>query len=199
MGFLRQEYRSGLPFPSPGIELVSPVSPALKADSLQLSCQGRLSILCQKHRPSQLLLWQIHACTYTHIYVHMRALACTHTRRDSLHSHVGTHIHVDAGGTYITWLIPHSLILSSLFSGNPSRGQTSWLNNCKEPHSFPSLCLFAFTPSGIPEHRRLLSQGGQEPRSAYHHDCSGWNPDSTAYCLCNLEWSHCSVPQFLHM
>ena len=38
-GFLRQEYWTGLPFPSPGavlnpwIEPASPVSPALKADS----------------------------------------------------------------------------------------------------------------------------------------------------------------------
>ena len=40
MGFFSQEYWSGLPFPSagclpnPGIEPVSPVSPALQADSL---------------------------------------------------------------------------------------------------------------------------------------------------------------------
>ena len=40
MGFPRQEYWSGLPFPSPGalpnpgIEPMSPVSPALQADSL---------------------------------------------------------------------------------------------------------------------------------------------------------------------
>ena len=46
MGFSRQEYCSGLPFPSPrhlptpGIELVSPVSPALQADSLPLSHQA---------------------------------------------------------------------------------------------------------------------------------------------------------------
>ena len=43
MGFLRQEYWSGLPFPSsgdlpnPGIE---PISPALQADSLPLSHHG---------------------------------------------------------------------------------------------------------------------------------------------------------------
>ena len=42
MGFPRQEYSSGLPFPSPGdlsdtgSELVSPVSPALQEDSLPL-------------------------------------------------------------------------------------------------------------------------------------------------------------------
>ena len=40
MGFLRREYWSGLPFPSPGdlpdpgIEPASPVSPALQVDSL---------------------------------------------------------------------------------------------------------------------------------------------------------------------
>ena len=43
MGFSRQEYWSGLPFPplgdlpDPGIEPASPVSPALQADSLPLS------------------------------------------------------------------------------------------------------------------------------------------------------------------
>ena len=41
MGFSRQEYWSGLPLPPPGdlldlgLEAVSPVSPALQADSLQ--------------------------------------------------------------------------------------------------------------------------------------------------------------------
>ena len=43
MGFSRQEYWSGLPFPSPGDLLnlgVEPGSPALKADSLPLSPQG---------------------------------------------------------------------------------------------------------------------------------------------------------------
>ena len=48
MGLSRQEYWSGLPFPPPGdlpdpeIELEPPVSPALQADSLPLSCQGSL-------------------------------------------------------------------------------------------------------------------------------------------------------------
>ena len=43
MRFFRQEYESELPFPppserpNPGIELESPVSPALQADSLPLS------------------------------------------------------------------------------------------------------------------------------------------------------------------
>ena len=47
MGFSKQEYWSGLPFPpprdlpDPGIELSSPVSPVLQTDSLPLSHWGR--------------------------------------------------------------------------------------------------------------------------------------------------------------
>ena len=46
MGFSRQEYWSGLPFPPPGdlpdrgINLASPVSPALKADFLPAEPSG---------------------------------------------------------------------------------------------------------------------------------------------------------------
>ena len=46
LGFSRQEYGSGLAFPSPGdlpvpgIKLLSPASPALQADSLLLSHRG---------------------------------------------------------------------------------------------------------------------------------------------------------------
>ena len=43
MGFLRQEHRSGLPFPSPGNlpdPRIEPESPALQADSLPLSHLG---------------------------------------------------------------------------------------------------------------------------------------------------------------
>ena len=46
MGFSRQEYWSGLPcsspghLPNPGIEPMSPVTPALQANSLSLSYQG---------------------------------------------------------------------------------------------------------------------------------------------------------------
>ena len=49
MGFSRQGYWSGLPFPTPGdlpdprIEPMSPVSPALQADSLPLSHQWKWS------------------------------------------------------------------------------------------------------------------------------------------------------------
>ena len=47
MGIPRQEYWSGLPFPSPGglpnpgIKLVSPVSPSLQADSLPTEPSGK--------------------------------------------------------------------------------------------------------------------------------------------------------------
>ena len=40
MGFPRQEYWNGLPFPSPGNWGIEPTSPALPADSLPLSHQG---------------------------------------------------------------------------------------------------------------------------------------------------------------
>ena len=51
MGFSRQEYWNGLPFPSlgglpnPGIKALSPVPPALRAYSLLLSHQGSLGLL----------------------------------------------------------------------------------------------------------------------------------------------------------
>ena len=65
MGFSKQEYWSGLPFPppgglpDPGIEPVSPASPALQVDSLALRHLGKplnillLSILagCKAHSP----------------------------------------------------------------------------------------------------------------------------------------------------
>ena len=47
MAFFRQEYWSGLPFPSPGDlpnSVIEPVSPALQADSLPLSHQGSPNI-----------------------------------------------------------------------------------------------------------------------------------------------------------
>ena len=47
MEFPRQEYWSGLPFPSPGDLLdpgIKPWSPALQADSLPFELQGRLVI-----------------------------------------------------------------------------------------------------------------------------------------------------------
>ena len=51
MEFSRQEYWSGLPFPSPGdlpnpgIKAASPASPALQADSLPLNHRGNLRFI----------------------------------------------------------------------------------------------------------------------------------------------------------
>ena len=49
MGFSRQEYWSGLPFPSPG-DLpdpgIEPRSPVLEADSLPLSYKGSHDVCC---------------------------------------------------------------------------------------------------------------------------------------------------------
>ena len=52
IGFSRQEYWSGLPFPTPGdlphpgFEPMSPVDPALQADSLPRSHLGNFQIIC---------------------------------------------------------------------------------------------------------------------------------------------------------
>ena len=66
MGFSRQEYWSGLPFPTPGdlpdpgIEPMSPVSPALQADALQLSHLGSPCVTKKKkkktNKPKNFLL-----------------------------------------------------------------------------------------------------------------------------------------------
>ena len=52
MGFSRQEYRSGLPFPSPG-DLpdpgIEPGSPALQADALTSEPPGKPTPLIQIH------------------------------------------------------------------------------------------------------------------------------------------------------
>ena len=55
-GFFRQECWSGSPCPSPGdlpdpgIELMSPTSPVLQADSLQLSHRGSLEVHMDIHQ-----------------------------------------------------------------------------------------------------------------------------------------------------
>ena len=70
MGFSRQEYWSGLPFPSPGdlpdlgIEPESPVSPALQADSLPAEPSGKPSVH-SRHGVFQILVlapWICYAC-----------------------------------------------------------------------------------------------------------------------------------------
>ena len=58
MGFFRQEYWNGLPFPppgdlpDPGMKPLSPVSSALQADSLLLRHQGspKTEIVCEKYK-----------------------------------------------------------------------------------------------------------------------------------------------------
>ena len=53
-GFPRQEYWSGLPFPSPGDRPnpgIEPMSPALQVDSLPLSYQGSLELAVSEHNP----------------------------------------------------------------------------------------------------------------------------------------------------
>ena len=60
MEFSRQEYWSGLPcpplgdLPNPGIEPMSPVSPALQADSLPLSHQGSHIIILMTQEKTDL-------------------------------------------------------------------------------------------------------------------------------------------------
>ena len=66
IGFLSQEYWSGLPFPCPG-DLpnlgIEPVSPALQVDSLPMSHQG-----CYIY--NAILFIYILICVYTYIYIY---------------------------------------------------------------------------------------------------------------------------------
>ena len=74
MGFPRQEYRSGQPFPSPG-DLphpgTKPTSPALQADSLPLSHKGSPAILFHYNKifsidlspESHVISWQLSPST----------------------------------------------------------------------------------------------------------------------------------------
>ena len=94
MAFARQEYWSGLPFPSPG-DLPDPGiergSPELQADSLPSEPPIQISI-------------QI--CQLVYIYTH------THT-----HTHICVYIYIDHIFTYTTYtnmLKPHALLLSTL-------------------------------------------------------------------------------------
>ena len=63
MGFSRQEYWSGLPcppprdLPHPGIKSVSPVSPALQADSLPLSHWGYQFVINHSDGKNELFIW----------------------------------------------------------------------------------------------------------------------------------------------
>ena len=67
MGFSRQEYWNGLPFPppgdlpDPGIKPISPVSPALQADSLPTEPPGNPSYRDKKYKNSQLIVKQFNS------------------------------------------------------------------------------------------------------------------------------------------
>ena len=67
VGFSRQEYWSGLPFPSPG-DLpdpgIEPASAALQADSLPLSHHGSLPLLLTAHRQNRTACALYHGLAY---------------------------------------------------------------------------------------------------------------------------------------
>ena len=72
MGFSRQEYWSGLPFTSagdlsdPGMEPMSPVSPASQENSLPTELPGKPTYT-HTHRHTH----TTHTCIYTHTHIHM--------------------------------------------------------------------------------------------------------------------------------
>ena len=84
MGFPRQEYWSGLPFPPPGdlpdsrTETTSPVSPTLAVDSLPLSHLGSpisgktilLLCACNSFVPHTIYLTEINICTTQFLITH---------------------------------------------------------------------------------------------------------------------------------
>ena len=73
LGFSRQEYWSGLPFPSPG-DLsnpgIKPGSPELQVDSLPTDLQGKPPILLNssEKKPCQIPMLEIHLLAYTTLY-----------------------------------------------------------------------------------------------------------------------------------
>ena len=71
MEFSRQEYWSGLPFPSPG-DLPDPGiesgSPALQEDSL---------LPASPEKPLYIYIIHTHTHTHTHIYIYIYISACT--------------------------------------------------------------------------------------------------------------------------
>ena len=73
MGFPRQEYWSGLPFPSlgdllnPGIELVSLVSPTLQADSLPVEPLKKPFIFLREVNSVFLFCLRIHSYSHSDV------------------------------------------------------------------------------------------------------------------------------------
>ena len=67
MGFFRQEYWSGLPFPSPGDipdPRIKPRSPALEADALPSEPPGQSNCLRREHRSWCILLPYTNSSSY---------------------------------------------------------------------------------------------------------------------------------------
>ena len=82
MGFLRQEYWSGLPFPSPGESSnpgIKSASPALRVDSLPLSYQVSP------------------ACSHAHmLFAIIKAYSICSYSRLQLHTHTHTHMYTNS-------------------------------------------------------------------------------------------------------
>ena len=98
MGFSRQEYWSGLPcpppgdLPDPGVKPMSPVSPALQADSLPLSHQGS---------PCVYRFIYIHIFLHVNIYFILLIIF--------IYTHTHTHMHFP-GGHMVTQSLIHTYI-----------------------------------------------------------------------------------------
>ena len=96
MEFSRQEYWSGLPFPStgdlpdPGIE---PRSPALQADALPSEHQGSpistIVSLCVHLCVCLCVYVCVYTCIYTYIYIHIYIYMYIHT-----YIYIHTHTHI---------------------------------------------------------------------------------------------------------
>ena len=81
MGFFRQEYWSGLPFPSPGAlpnTKIKHTSPALQMDSLLIEPSGKPTTT--KPPPSDVILHTENPKGYTHTHTHTHIHTHTHTQ-----------------------------------------------------------------------------------------------------------------------
>ena len=98
MGFSRQEYWSGLPFPSPGNlpdPGIKPGSPALQADSLPFEPSGKTYTNTHTH---------IHTHTHTHTYIYIciySALSLSFSLSLSLSLSIYIYIHTHIYMNYI--------------------------------------------------------------------------------------------------
>ena len=77
MGFSRQEYWSGLPFPSPGDlpdQGIEPGSPALQADSLPTELQGKPTSLPTSNAYQQMLDIRVEGKTWKYWFTNLEIL-----------------------------------------------------------------------------------------------------------------------------